>query len=168
MPLIETTRVDSATDYNINLWMTGEVCRFYVEQRWQFCTLDLYFSAPLCTYCAHSDPFPPNEPPDISPGTWKEDVAWCLDEGFLTTIRIERNRDPDFGFHCKNCDRNLQPWAGDDVYVVSYHMEDHYRFPLVRPGQIVPSRTLQQQIKDLYGWPLLCMQYGRATSHRPH
>jgi len=155
MPLIEPTRVDSATDYKINLWMTGEVCRFYVEQRRRFCTflelLDLYFSAPLCTYCAFSDPFPPNGPPDISPVNWKEDVAWCLGEDFPTTIRKERKRDPDFGFHCKHCDENLQPWAGDDVYVVSYHMEDHYRFPLVRPGQIVPSRTLQRQIKNLYG-----------------
>jgi len=112
--------------------------------------LDLSFSAPLCTYCALSDPFPPNGLPDISPVNWKKDVVWCLGEDFLTTIYEKRKRDPDFGFHCKHCDINLQPWAGDDVYVASYHMEDHYRFPLVRPGQIEPPRKLQRQIKDLY------------------
>jgi len=154
MPLIEPTRVDLATEYNINRWMTGEACRFYVEQRRRFCTflelLDLYFSAPLCTDCALSDPFPSYGPPDISLRNWREDVAWCLGEEFLRTIRKERRRDPDFGFRCRHCWTNLQPWAGDDVYVVSYHVEDHYRFPLVRPGQVQPSRALQQQIKDLY------------------
>ena len=155
MPLIESTRIVSATNHNIDLWMDGEACSFYVEQRRQFCTflelLDLYFSAPLCTDCALSDPFPPNDPPDISPSSWNEDVAWCLGGDFLTTIRKERKKDPDFGFRCKRCDKNLQPWAGDDVYVVSYYMEDHYRFLLAKPGQVKPSRARQRQIKNLYG-----------------
>jgi len=155
MPLIEPSRVDLATEHKIDVWMTGEACRFYVEQRRRFCTflelLDLYFSAPLCTDCALSDPFVRNEPPDISPKNWKEDVTWCIGEDFLTTIRKERKKAPDFGFRCKHCPATLQPWAGDDVYVVSYCMEDHYRFLLAEPGQIQPSRKRQQQIKNLYG-----------------
>jgi hypothetical protein len=154
MSLIEPTHVDPATEYNINLWITGETCRFYVEQRRQFCSfleqLDLYFSAPICTECASSDMFPPGGFPDISYRSWKEDVAWCLGEDFLSTIKKELNEDPDFGFRCKHCYKNLQPWARDDVYIVRYHLEDHYRFPLIKQGQIEPSRVVQKQIKSLY------------------
>jgi 5-methylcytosine-specific restriction endonuclease McrA len=35
--------------------------------------------------------------------------------------------------------------------MVSYHLEDHYRFPLIKPGQIEPSRAVQKKIKNLYG-----------------
>lgn len=154
MSRIQPTRPDPATDHMIARWMTGEVCRFYVEQRRRFCThlelLDLYFSAPLCKSCACSDPFPPSGPPDISPPSWKDDIAWVVGVDVLATVRKERRKDPDFGFRCKRCSTTLQPWAGDDVYVVSYHVEDHYRFPLIRPGQIRPSRAIEQQIKDLY------------------
>ena len=154
MPIIEPPHVDPATDHNINLWITGETCRFYVEQRRRFCTflelLDLHFSAPICEDCALSDMFPPYGPPDISNRSWREDVAWCLGEDVLSTIRKERKEDPDFGFRCKRCYKNLQPWISDDVYVVTYHLEDHYRFPLIKPGQIEPSRTVQRQIKNLY------------------
>ncbi len=145
---IELTKtIDPATDHNLNLWMTGEVCRFYIEKRRRFCTflelLDLFSTAPLCTYCAFSDPFPPNEPPDISPQNWKDDVSYCLGEDCLKMILNECKRNPDFGIRCKYCNKILQPWEKDDVYVISYH--------LVKLGQIEPSRKLKQQIKNLYG-----------------
>ena len=95
--------------------------------------------------------FPQDGLPDISSGSWKDDIAWCIGEDFLSTIKKELKEDPYFGLRCKHCDKNLQPWNGDDVYVVSYHLEDHYRFPLIKPGQIEPSRKVQRQIKDLYG-----------------
>jgi len=153
---IEPTHLDTATERMITEWVTGEVCRFYVEQRRRFRTyldlLDLSFSAPLCESCASSDPFLPSGPPDISPRSWRNEIAWVVGgEDVLATVRKERRRDPDFGFRCKRCGTTLQPWAGDDVYVVSYHVEDHYRFPLVRPGQVKPSPATQQLIEDLYG-----------------
>jgi HNH endonuclease len=155
MSLIQLTRPDRATDHMIAQWMTGEVCRVYVEQRRRFWShlelLDLYCSAPLCESCAWADPFSPSGPPDISPRSWKDDIAWVVGEDVLATVRKERRKDANFGFICKRCSTTLQPWAGDDVYVVSCHVEDHYRFPLIRPGQIRPSRTIEQHIKDLYG-----------------
>lgn len=170
MPRIEPTRPDAATEYEITRWMTGEVCRFYVEQRRRFCNhlelLDLYFSAPLCESCACSDPFPPTGPPDISPRNWSDDIAWVVGEEVLATVRRERRKDRDFGFFCRRCSTILRPWAGDDVYVVSYHVEDHYRF-LVQPGQVEPSRSVQQQIKNLYGNRCFACE-GKGQLHIDH
>ncbi len=139
----------------ISQWMSGEVCRFYVGQRRRFCThlqlLDLWFLAPLCESCAASELFLSHRPPDISSRNWRDDISWVVDDDVLKTIRRERRRDPDFGFHCKRCGTVLRSWDGDDLYVTSYHVEDHYQFPLIRPGQIRPSPKTQELIKDLYG-----------------
>ena len=154
MPLIEPTHIDPATEHNIDLWITGETCRFYVDQRRRFCNfielLDIYFTAPICMDCATSEICPPDGPPDISYNTWEEDIIWHLGEDHLSTIKSELKDGSDCGFLCKRCDKYLEPWAGDDIYIVTYHLEDHYHFPLIRPGQIQPSHARQKQIKDLY------------------
>ncbi len=154
MSLIETPHIDFKTENNIDLWITGETCKFYVEQRRRFCNflelLDITLSAPMCLDCANSDIFPPDGPPDISCSTWKKDVSSCLGEEFLFTIKKELKDNPGFGFQCKHCYKKLQPWARDEIYVVTYHLEEHYRFPLIASGQIQPSRKIQKQIKNLY------------------
>lgn len=155
MKCIQPKIPDEATEYMINSWMIGEVCRYYVEMRQRFCTyfelLDIYFSAPLCEDCKYSDSFPPYGLPDISPGSWKTNIQWLIGKDVLAIVRKERKKDPGWGFPCKRCATTLRPWEGDDVYVVSYHVEDHYRFPLIQPGQVNPSRKFQKEIKDLYG-----------------
>ncbi len=160
MPLVEVPKIVSAGEYQIDRWMTSEVCYFYVAQRKVHCSfveiLDLWLQAPLCSDCAFSEPFPPQGLPDILPTNWKRDIAWVLGEDALSITVRERRKDSAFGFQCKRCATSLRPWEGDEVYVVSYHLEDHYRFPLIQHGQIEPSKRTQAQIKALYDHRCFC------------
>src|SRR5207253_741857 len=47
------------------------------------------------------------------------------------------------------CGTELRPWWGDDLWVETYHLEEHYSIPL-EPGRRNPSRKLRDQIIRLY------------------
>lgn len=152
--LVEPSRIDAATEHMIDQWMTSEACAFYVKERRAYCTflqlLDYWMHAPLCLDCALSQPLPHSRLPDVSPPRWQNDLSWAVGATTLRRTRRALREDPEFAYRCKRCRKLLRPWAGDELYVVSYHLEDHYRFPLVRTAQVEPSNQVKEHIKHLY------------------
>ncbi len=137
-----------------NLWVEEECYRFYVSQRRVYCNfkeiLDLWLLAPYCVDCATSDPFLGDRSPDISPGNWELDII--CDVGFETLERTHAilKEDSDFSYLCKSCGKGLRPWDRDEIYVVKYHLEEHYGIPLESPDRKKPSKKLRKQIISLY------------------
>ena len=69
----------------------------------------------------------------------------------LEMTRKELSKDRDYSFRCKRCGQDLAPWNGDEIYVVKYHLEEHYGIPLFTNNKKKPSKKLQSQIVNLYG-----------------
>ncbi|MBI4294501.1 MAG: hypothetical protein HY661_23730 [Betaproteobacteria bacterium] len=83
-----------------------------------------------------SEPFHANQLPDISPHNWEVDILWNLGKSALDAFQQElADEDSEFTFNCKRCGKDLAPWDGDALYVVSYHLEEHYGIPLNTPGR---------------------------------
>ncbi len=154
MPLIEPYIPTDQEQYELDLWAKEECYRFCVQQRRLNCTflevMDLWLVAPYCVDCALSNPFEKNRMPDIHPDTWESDLL--LEVGLSTLERTKRElvANPDFAFLCKRCGNELRPWIDDEVYVVSYHLEEHYSIPLETPGRKSPSKKLGKHILKLY------------------
>ena len=141
--------------HELDLWTMAECYRFYVAQRRAHCTplerMDLWLRAPCCKECIVSEPFHSNQLPDITPDNWEVDILWNLGNSVLCAIQQElANEGSAFAFSCKRCGRELAPWGGDALYVVTYHLEEHYGIPLITPGRRNPSRRLRNQIIKLY------------------
>lgn len=149
------------------LWVKKECYRFYVEQRRLNCNfmqvLDLWLLAPHCEDCIHSEPYYNGDWPDITPNSWEDDVVCELGEGVLKETEMELAEDQDFCFLCKRCWKELRPWFHDEIYVVSYHLEEHYGIPLETPGRKSPGKRLAQQIISLYS--NTC--FGCAADNKP-
>ncbi len=137
-----------------DLWIRSECYRFYIQQRRLHCTfmqiMDLWLIAPYCTECASSDPFECDRAPDIAPATWECDLLLNVGLSVLEQAREALHENPRFYFPCKRCGRELRPWEDSEIYVVSYHLEEHYGIPLETPGRKKPSMRLQKQITKLY------------------
>lgn len=58
--------------------------------------------------------------------------------------------DPDHSFQCKHCQCDLRPWNGDPMWVIDYHLEEHYGIDFVTLGRRQPSRKLRDRIFQLY------------------
>lgn len=131
--LVEPTNIRAASEYRLDMWMTSEACEFYVKQRRTWCTLlqllDYWLLAPLCMNCAMSQPLAPSGPPDVSPESWQHDLAWVVGEATLRRTRRALREDPEFAYPCKRCANFLRPWAGDELYVVSYHLVGSLSLP---------------------------------------
>lgn len=141
--------------HELDLWTRAECYQFYVAQRRMHCTplerMDLWLRAPCCEECILSDPFHANQLPDISPDNWEVDILWNLGNSALDAIRQEiGDEDLRFTFSCKRCGKELAPWDGDALHVVSYHLEEHYGIPLNTPGRRNPSQKLRNRITKLY------------------
>jgi 5-methylcytosine-specific restriction endonuclease McrA len=99
--------------------------------------------------------------PDITPENWEVDVLWSLGKGALDAIQQElADEDSGFAIGCKRCGRELAPWDGDALHVVTYHLEEHYGIPLNTPGRRNPPKKLRNQIIKLYGG--VCFDCGKA------
>jgi 5-methylcytosine-specific restriction endonuclease McrA len=137
------------------LWVQEECFRFYVQQRRSHCTcleiMDLWLRAPYCDACIQDDPFFIDSMPDIDGTDWREDLAMCLGDDWAAELvrAVAKNRDP--YFRCKPCHRELRPWEGDAIYVMTYHLEEHFGIPLATPGRRNPSRRVKRKIIELYG-----------------
>ncbi len=112
--------------------------------------MDLWLRAPCCDQCIQSDPFFSGGPPDIMREEWEGHVAWCLGEDTLEVIQKARAEDADFALRCRRCHSTLCPWDGDDVYVLSDHLEEQYGIPMETSGRPKPPRWLRRKIKALY------------------
>jgi len=138
------------------LWVSFECYLFYVKQRCLNCTfmeiMDLWLLAPYCGGCAISDPFEGDRYPDRTPDTWEIDLLFEVGRGTFERTQRQLKEDPEFSYLCKRCGNELRPWNNDEVYVVSYHLEEHYRIPLETPAQKEPPKRLKQQIKKLYDY----------------
>ncbi len=154
MPLIEPCILTGREHHELDLWHKEECYRFYVQQRRQNCSfmevMNLWLLAPYCGECALSVPFTGNHPPHINPSNWEEDIALEVGHTVLERIKKELRVTTDFALLCKRCGRELKPWIDDKVYVVSYHLEEHYAIPLETPGRRRPSKRLRDQIFKLY------------------
>ena len=143
----------SQENYEDNLWVKEECFRYYVEVRRESCDymqiLDLWLKAPCCFDCAVDDPFWRDKPPDISPKTLIEDIGFILGDDFLEEIENILNTDDDYYFTCKKCRDELRP-MDDDIFVVNYHLEEHYGIPLEDPTRVNTSNKLRNQIFKLY------------------
>ncbi len=58
--------------------------------------------------------------------------------------------DSAYALTCKDCSKRLRPWQSDDVWIVRYHVEDHYNIPLETSGKKA-SKELRKTIFRLYG-----------------
>ena len=137
-----------------DLWLKSECYRFYVHQRRIYCNymqlLDLWVLAPYCEDCINNDPLEFNRIPEITPDQWELDLICEVGGDTLERIQKELSEDEDFTLNCKSCMDDLSPWNGDEVYVVKYHLEEHYGIPLYTPNKIKPPKRLQDQIFNLY------------------
>jgi len=111
--------------------------------------MNLWLQAPYCSSCAASDPFIRERPSDITGRHWRDDVSWELGEETLRRIVKELRKNADFALICKRCGNEVRPWRGDEVWVVNYHLEEHYGLPLEARGR-KPSKKLSKRITDLY------------------
>lgn len=149
MPSVPTAR----DEYEQTHWVRQECYRFYVAQRREHCThlqlMDLWLRAPYCSECILSYPFHPRKLPDISPSTWAEDVECQLGEEALARAKEAEAEHDSSIFQCKRCGAELAPWDGDEIYIVYYHLEEHYQIPLETSGRTV-SEKLTRTIFQLY------------------
>ena len=140
--------------YEDSLWVKDECYKFYVQQRKLFCNhmqlLDLWLLSPFCEGCLNNEPFEESRWPDIHPEDWELDIICEI--GFSALERIKKNlsEDTDYSFRCKSCWKELAPWNGDEVYIVKYHLEEHYGIPLFTNNKRKVPKKLQKQIFKLY------------------
>ena len=148
----------AAENHFDSLWAREECYRFYVAQRREHCTfmhiLDLWVQAPFCEICYYSDPFAERyRGPEITPHDWREDLRCELGQGDQIVAIVEKafsEDESEFAFNCKKCQCDLRPWNGDSIWVVNYHLEEHYGIALETPGRRRPSGKLRKRIVDLY------------------
>ena len=173
MPLINPYIPSPQEQHEVELWTKFECYRFYVQQRRMYCTfkqiMDLWLRAPYCTECALSDPFERCRLPDISPNSWECDILLNVGQDIIARTKDLLREDPDYYFSCKHCGKELRPWQNDEIYVVSYHLEEHYGIPLETPGKKNPSKKLKKQIFNLYDNKCFgCNKNSRRDLHIDH
>lgn len=140
-----------------SLWVRRECFRYYVEQRRLHCDylqiLNLWLQAPYCEDCILSDPIRRDDRPDVSGDGWQVDMLLSLGQADRIVASAEESlrEDPEFAFTCKKCLCELRPWDGDPVWVINYHLEDHYGIDLSTPGRLNPPRRIREQVFALYG-----------------
>ena len=132
-------------------WLENECYQLYVRERRSHCTfkelMDLWLRAPCCDECIQSEMFfEEGGPPDIMRENWELDTLLKLGPDTLKLIRSTSVSSPDCGPLCKLCQTVLQPWNGDDICILSYHLEEHYRIPdastcFARPNGIANPPT---------------------------
>lgn len=154
MPIITPHIPTPREQYEDQLWVLEECYCFYTKQRRKNCNflelLDLWLRAPYCESCIHSEPGVGHDLPDISATNWQQDISWHLGEDLLKYIEVERASDSEYALLCKKCGRMLRPWSSDDIFVVDYHLEEHYRIPIETVGKRSVSDVLRKRILTLY------------------
>lgn len=137
-----------------DLCLKEECYRFYADQRRNNCSysqlLDLWLLAPYCEDCINNDPFEFNRIPEITADQWEYDLSWEVGADTLERIQKILKEDEYYTLNCHRCNVDLAPWNGDEVYVVRYHLEEHYGIPLYTPNKKTPPRRLREQIFSLY------------------
>jgi len=142
--------------FEYDLFVKKECYRFYIKERRRHCTfrqiMNLWLQAPYCFSCALSDPFVQERPADIYGRDWQIDVLLTVRSGDDTLRRIKKEirKNADFALICKGCGKEVRPWKEDKVWVVNYHLEEHYGIPLETPGRKNPSEKLRKKIIELY------------------
>jgi 5-methylcytosine-specific restriction endonuclease McrA len=111
--------------------------------------MDLWLRAPYCSECILSYPLRSQRLPDISPSNWAEDIECHLGEEALVRAKEAESEDDSSIYQCKRCGTGLAPWDGDEIYIVHYHLEEHYGVPLEAPGRTV-SKKLTKKIRRFY------------------
>lgn len=154
MPMFEPHIPTKQQQYEFDRWTRRECYEFYVAQRRRFCTcrelLNIWLRAPCCQSCALSDPLDRMRVSDISPSEWERDVSWAVGADTFEMIQEELDDDPDYALMCKRCGCELHPWRSDEVWVITYHLEEHYGIPLEAEGK-KPPKGLRKLILSLYG-----------------
>ncbi|MBI2314318.1 MAG: HNH endonuclease [Betaproteobacteria bacterium] len=111
--------------------------------------MDLWLRAPYCSECILSYPFNFKHFPDISSANWEEDIECQLGEEASARAKDAEAEGASSVFQCKRCGKDLAPWNGDEIYIVHYHLEEHYQIPLETAGRTV-SKGLKRKILRLY------------------
>lgn len=171
--LIKPYIPSSQEQHEDNLWVRSECYRFYAQQRRLHCNflqiMDLWLIAPYCTECASSDPFEGNSIPDITPESWKCDLLLLnVGQNLLEQTQGALHENPDFCFLCKKCGRELRPWVKSEIYVASYHLEEHYGIPLQTPGRRSVSKRHRKQLFSLYDNKCFGCNSGESPLHIDH
>jgi 5-methylcytosine-specific restriction endonuclease McrA len=112
--------------------------------------MNLWLTVPYCSSCAASDVFLCDQLPDISGRHWRDDLSCTLGEETFRRIKREIRKNKYFAIICKKCRHELRPWKGNEIWIVNYHLEEHYDIPLETPGKKSPSRKLRNKIIELY------------------
>jgi len=82
--------------------------------------------------------------------SWEENIGWRLGRNTLSIIRKHRKYESDFHLVCKKCGCSLRPWNRDDIYVINYHLEEHYSIPMESGPKKNPSKRFKERIFALY------------------
>ena len=165
MPIITPHITTPREQHEDQLWVQEECYRFYIQQRREHCNflelLHLWLRAPYCDSCIQCEPDVSYSLPEISGDNWQLDVECHLGGALLEYIEDERASDSEFALICKRCGCSLRPWRGDDIFIVDYHLEEHYGIPMETPGKKDPSTKVCKKIKELYDWK--CFKCGKKS-----
>lgn len=154
MPILKVDIPTPKEHHEMDLWEKEECYKFYIKERRRNCTfrqiMNLWLQVPYCAPCIAADPLLYDRLPDIYGKHWQRDISWNLGEDSLRIIKKELRGNSDFAIICKKCGHELKPWDEDEVWVVNYHLEEHYDIPLSTPGKKSPCRKLRNKIIELY------------------
>ena len=169
---ISSFKISPQENYLDSLWTREECYRFYVRQRRKYCSyleiLDLWLQAPYCESCSQSDFNEQYREPDIASDNWELDVLIHMGNATLKKIKENLRINSDFVFMCKSCGYELKPWDDDQIYVVTYHLEEHYGIPLETGDKRNPSKKLRKKILNLYNRECFCCGSSEKELHIDH
>jgi hypothetical protein len=136
-------------------WTEAECYRFYVRHRRAGCTcqdiMDLWLRAPCCEECIHSETSFGVGLPDVSGDDgWEIDLLLAVGLHTFEAIQGAFAADPEFGFTCKRCGKLIRPWEGDSLFIVRYHLEEHYGIPTTTSSRQMPSERMRKLVISLY------------------
>jgi hypothetical protein len=156
MSIFRPLNITSKLQHELEIWGREEAYRHYAEVRRRSCEphqlLDLWMRAPVCSHCVSRYPLRAHDAADIRGGRgWEEDVEWKLGEDTLLGIKRSRIDHDGFALRCKVRGCSLMPWDGDEVFIESYHLEEHFSIPMETGGRISAGRKLRSQIFKVYG-----------------
>ncbi len=154
MPFLQPVTLSPQFEHEMDLWQKEEVFRFYATQRKINCTFleiqDLWMQAPYCEDCATRRWDYGGELPDSTPDTWEENLAAILgDDDLVSELKRPDDSLGRRSLICHRCHHDIVP-STDDLYVVTYHLEEHFGIDLETPGRTWPGKRLTGQILSIY------------------
>ena len=82
---------------------------------------------------------------------WEEHILCELCESARDDIVAGLAAGEPCAFTCFRCGRDLEPWAGDDVYTIREHWEEYHGIAVETPNRVNPSSRARGLVLSAYG-----------------